>query len=158
MQQPIEITSTGALRIETGSRFGMNLVPLEFCEPECVYRHPQFGARIKFHAKWVNEKRAIDREGLVERSVSLGLLLIEGELLAFIGRALERRDAKVEAQSLVLDCYELIIAFLRASNERAGYSDLPHVYATSIKEPWKSRDSVEVGPDVLKKLNAAEIY
>src|SRR4051794_16057725 len=94
MSEPIETTSVGSKRIETGSKFSLSLVPFEFSLSECLYEHPRLNLRIGFRARWVSEKRPRRHEDkLVEGTVRLGIILVKDELRQLINKALEKNEA-----------------------------------------------------------------
>jgi hypothetical protein len=159
MSESIEISATSAKRVPAGSAFGMNLVPLEFADTECWYEYPQFNVKVDFRAKWVFEKRATHRgDKIVERSIGVGMILIKDELGRLITRAIEEPRVTVDAQALVLDCYELIAAFLRARNEACSFSDRPRIYFTTPQEFGRFGDAAQVAPEALNEVSAVEVY
>jgi hypothetical protein len=129
MPESIEMTSMSAKRVSTGSTFSMDITPPEFSAYDYWYEHPQLNLKVGFHAKWIYEKRAFgDGDKSIEHSVGLGMILVKDQLDRNIARSLEKLETKPDTRDLVLDCYELIISFLRNLNERVSFPDQPHIY------------------------------
>ena len=159
MTEPIEITTSSAKRVSTGSAFSMNYVPPEFSANECWYEHPQSNLKVGFHGKWIYQRKVVSSgDKIVERSVGLGMILIKDEMGTLVARSLEKMGTKADTQALLLDCYELIVAFLRDQNERGSFLDQPHIYVTSAQEYGKFGDSAQVAPEALKEVRAIEVY
>jgi hypothetical protein len=86
----------------------------------------------------------------------LGMILIKDEMGTLIAGSLEKMGAKADTQALLLDFYDLIVAFLRDRNERGSFLDRPHIYVTSAQEYGKFGDSAHVAPEALKEVRALE--
>src|ERR1700760_731241 len=145
MPDTIEVSSSSAKRSSTGAAFGMNLAPPEFAGTICWYEHPRLNARIDFHAKWVFEKRIVQRgDRDIEHWVGLGLVVVQDELKRLIANANAKSDQKTEVQIFVNDCYDLVVAFLRSRNARGPFNDEPHIYQITTQEYGKLGSSAQV--------------
>ncbi len=97
-----------------------------------------------------------DRE--IERSVGLGLIVIRDQLLRLITQAIEKSGQEADGQALVLDCYELVVSFLLARNERGSFPDQPHIYQITVEDYGRLGSSAEVRPEILEEIRAIEVY
>ena len=143
----IEADSVSAKRKATGTAFSMNLVPPDFSRDRCVYKNPEFGLRILFEARWIYDQR-----------VCLGIILVQGQLQRRIEDAVSQRLSRADVHNLVRDCYELIVEFIRARDERNDRHGVkPHIYEATPSQFEELASPVQVSRDAVVTSGAVQI-
>jgi hypothetical protein len=158
----IETTWTSAQRKASGAIFTMNLVPPDVSDDRCLYKNPMLGLNVGFAARFVYDNRRIERDGkLIQGKVLLGIVLVEDELRQRIEKAAGQRLSKNEIETSVRDCYELVIEFVRAIDERQYRLGIqPHIYELPRRRFTAfSSESVFAGvsPDTVEASGAVQV-
>ncbi len=160
MTEMIETSWTSAKRTATGSEFSLNLVPLEFSSFECWYENPGFGLKVGFQARFIYDHRPVEKDGkIIQWPICLGIILIEGELRGLIEKALDGRASKDQIDDLVRDCYELIVVFIRAKDDRQRrFGVQPHIYQAAASRLTSFVSTVEVDPHAIVQTRAVLVF
>ena len=108
-------------RIETGSQFRLNLVPLEFASYNASYENPVHGLSIGLLVIFLTETFELNETAsgrVLQQPVNTGIVLEQGKLQ----RTLEERLTPDAVEVVVKDAYELMIALL--ANQFSGRYNL----------------------------------
>lgn len=155
----IETTWGWAINKRTGARFSLNPVPFEFAADQCIYENPQSQRRVLFEARFINEKIKIPKNSvMIDDEVCRGLILIDDQLRQRIKTFDSRSPAESEIEALIQDCYDLIIEYISANEERRiNVRTQPHIYVASLREFEMLSTSVEVDPTAIAASRAVQV-
>jgi|SRR5215218_5544289 len=154
--ETIETTSSWARRRTTGAKFSLNPVPPEFSEFNCEYENPKYDLTIGFQARWIYERRELERNGkLITWPLRTGAILVAGELKQLLETAVGGRASKGEIAGLVHDCHELLSEFIRGQREFNRFGAEPHIYVVDARRfGFLTLHGTEVGPDAVTASQA----
>jgi hypothetical protein len=155
-----EVTWSSVKRKSNGEEFRLNLIPPELSDDQCIYIHPLLSKRIGFAARWVYDNAARGHAGgnIVERRVCLGIVLAEGQLRQRI-ETVATPLVKTDIDSIMFDCYDLIIKFIQAGNERQGFPEVEsHIYKVPRREFYALTSTVELSQEVLSGARAILVF
>ncbi len=156
MLDEFETDLSSARRISSGSKISLILDPFDLNQVR--YEVPAFGITVDFQARWIDERKPVQRNGkIIQAPLGLGAILIRYELRAALKEALGGEAEETEIEAMVRDCHALIIAYILAYRARYGASgDQPHIYEAARLEPFPKTRSV--GCDAVSELQAVEVF
>ncbi len=102
------------------------------------YAHPAYHLKVGFDGRPIYKPGKYEWKGkTVQGRFRTGIILIKGELKQRITRAIGERVNDREIDDLIIDCYSLMIEYMKGVNYFAKHIT-PHIYVAEAKKLARS--------------------